>query len=169
MKKKLLFWFFISTAAVMLALMGMDKVLQGGDADFGIVSFELAGNLDTSTKIIDEWSTRKLIPLAAFSLGFDYLYLFLYTIFLSLWTSVLAESFYKKPSQIFACLIICIFIIAGILDAIENYALLNLLGTKPTEDWSVLAFYCASVKFGLIGLGIIYNIFISVKRLFIKI
>ena len=169
MKKKLLFWFFIGAAAAMLALMGMDKVLQGGNISFGIISFELAGNLEISTKIIQEWSDRNLIPLAAFSLGFDYLYLVFYTIFLSLWTSFLAESFYKKPEQMFAKFIIGIFIIAGILDAIENYALLNLLGTKPTEEWSVLAFYAASVKFGLIGLGILYNIFISVKRLFIKI
>lgn len=168
MKKKLLFWFFMGALIAMASLMGMDYILQGGDPDFGIVSFELAGNLEISTKIIQEWSERSLAPLAAFSLGFDYLFIVFYTIFLSLWTSLLAESFYKKPEQLFANFIISIFIIAGILDAIENYALLNLLGTKPTEEWAVLAFYAASVKFGLIGSGILYNIFISVKRLFIK-
>jgi len=158
----------MGTLIAMGALMGIDNVLQRGNTDFGIVSFELAGNLEASNKIIQQWSERDLIPLAAFSLGFDYLYLVFYTIFLSLWTSVLAERFYKKPAQMFANFIIILFVIAGILDAVENYALLNLLGNSVTESNSALAFKCASVKFGLIGLGILYNIIISVKRLFVK-
>lgn len=168
MKKKLLFWFFIGTLIAMLALMGMDKVLQDGDSNYGIVCFELAGNLEASNNIIQNWSERDIIPLAAFSLGFDYLYLFFYTMFLSLWTSVIAEGFYKKLAKMFARLIIILFVVAGLLDAVENYALLNLLGNNNTQSNSVLAFNCASVKFGLIGLGIFYNIVISIKRLLIK-
>jgi len=65
-------------------------------------------------------------------------------------------------------IIIGFFIAAGILDSIENYALMNLLGESASQNWSETAFYCASLKFSLIGLGIVYNIIVSVGKLIVR-
>ena len=165
MKKKLLFWSFVGLLLSYLWLNHIDGILQNGNLDFGIIAFELAGNLSASNIIIQQWELQNLIYLANFSLGFDYLFMLFYVSFLAIWTSILSDGFYKKTSKILAGLVIGFFIIAGVLDGIENYALLNLLGNNPSEIWSEMAFYCASIKFGLIGLGIIYNLTVSVLRL----
>jgi len=169
MKRKLLFWSFLGLLLSYLGLNYIDSILQNGNLDFGIIAFELAGNLTASNIIIQEWIDGDIIHLASFSLGFDFLFMLFYVAFLSFWTSVLADSFYKNSHRYIATIVISLFIIAGILDGIENYALLNLLGENNNEEWSVMAFYCASIKFGLIGLGIIYNLVVSIGKLFVKI
>jgi hypothetical protein len=169
MKKRLLLYLFLVALFSVLVLKIIDFKLENGNSEFGMVCFELAGNLETSNTIIASWNESGLTHLASFSLGFDYLFIFTYVLFLSLWTSLLAEGFYNKFAPWFANLIIGFFVIAGMLDMIENYFLLTLLGANPTELSSIIACYCASVKFILIGLGILYNLFVIVKRLLIKI
>lgn len=169
MKKKLLLYSFLGALFSIIVLRGIETKLENGNFEYGIVCFELAGNLEASNVIIASWNQREILHLASFSLGFDYLFLVFYVLFLSFWTSILAEGFYKISSRWFANLIIGFFIIAGVLDMIENYFLLSLLGDNPTEIASVIACYCASVKFILIGLGILCNLFVVVKRLFVKI
>ena len=169
MKKKLLFWSFLGLLLSYFGLNYIDSILQNGNLEFGIIAFELAGNLTASNLIIQEWIDREIIHLASFSLGFDFLFMLFYVAFLSFWTSVLADNFYKSVHRYLATLVISLFIIAGILDGIENYALLNLLGENNSEEWSVMAFYCASIKFALIGLGIIYNLVVTIGKLFVKI
>ncbi len=166
MKTKLLFWSFIGLLLSYLGLNIIDAILQNGDFDYGIIAFELAGNLSASNNIIQKWESQNLIHLASFSLGFDYLFMLFYVSFLAIWTSILSDGFYKKSFKIIAEIVISTFVIAGILDGIENYALLNLLQGDLTRDWPFIAFYSASIKFGLIGLGIIYNIVITVAKLF---
>lgn len=169
MKKKLLLYSFLVALFSLIILRTIEIKLENGNSDYGIVCFELAGNMEASTNIISYWNESRFLHLAAFSLGFDYLFLVFYVLFLALWTSSLADGFYEKSSRKFANLIIGFFIIAGILDMIENYFLLTLLGNNPIETASVIAYYCASTKFILIGLGILYNLFVVVKRLFVKI
>lgn len=166
MKKKLLFLSFVGMLLSYLWLHQMDVSLQNGNSDYGIIAFECAGNLTATNNIIQQWESQGLIYLANFSLGFDFLFVLFYVSFLAIWTSVLADGFYKKMSKIMATTVIGIFVIAGVLDGIENYALLNLLGNNPIESCSELAFYCASVKFALIGLGVIYILAVLIGKLF---
>jgi len=79
---------------------------------------------------------------------------------------ILSYGFYTKIAKIIVGIVISIFVIAGVLDGIENYALLKLLGNSSGGGWSEIAFACASVKFGLIGLGIIYNLAVTISKLF---
>lgn len=165
MKSKYLFWSFVGLLLSYFVLNRIDALLQNGDFNFGIIAYELAGNLAASKQIIHEWTARNVIHLASFSLGFDYVFMLFYVSFLALWTASLSSGFHKKLYRVVAGSIISIFIIAGILDGIENYALMSLLGDHPTQILSEIAFYCASLKFGLIGLGIIYNFSVSVGKL----
>ena len=165
MKKKIFIVSFIAALLAMIVLMIIDSDLQNGNYKFGIVSFELAGSLSASDEIIQEWEVRGVSYLASFSLGFDYLYLVLYVSFLGLWTSVMADTFKAVSSKRVAQIIIFMFILAGILDAIENYALFKLLAGSQENYYSLLAYYCAFVKFSLIALGLVYNIAISAGRL----
>ena len=166
MKKKFLFWSFVGLLLSYSGLIIIDGILQNGNFDFGIIAFELAGDFSASNKIISEWSGRNVLHLASFSLGFDYLFMLFYVSFLAIWTSILSDRFYTKTAKIIARAVIGIFVIAGVLDGIENFALLMLLGNNLGEAWPEIAFYCASVKFGLIGLGIIYNLTVSISKLF---
>ena len=168
MKSKYLFRSFVGLLISYFVLNRIDALLQNGDFNFGIIAYELAGNLAASQQIIHEWTVRNVIHLAAFSLGFDYVFMLFYVSFLALWTASLSYGFHKRPYRILAGFIIGFFIAAGILDGIENYALMNLLGESASQNWSETAFYCASLKFSLIGLGIVYNIIVSVGKLIVR-
>jgi hypothetical protein len=48
---------------------------------------------------------------------------------------------------------------AGLLDAVENIALLNVLDGPVEQPWPRLAQLCALAKFALILLGLLYMIY----------
>jgi hypothetical protein len=45
---------------------------------------------------------------------------------------------------------------AAVLDAIENFALINLAFDSQREFWPIIARWCALVKFGIVGTGLVY-------------
>jgi len=168
MKKKTLFWIALAfTPAIFVAIIIIDKHLQTDAAPCGIVSFECAKTLDQSILMLNSWDAEAKVY-AALSLGIDYLYLLAYGSFLSLSILLLASKlppgFLKKWAKIAALMIV----LAALLDAVENYALIQLLTDVPSQSMTSLAYYCAAVKFSLIGVGIFYLlavlIFLGIKK-----
>ena len=147
MKKRLLLFSFMGMIFSYTVLMLVDLKLQSGNLNYGIIAFELAGNTNSSYEIINYWRENSNQNLAAFSVGFDYLFIVFYVGFLALWTSIIADGFYNKLSNLFAKIVITITIVAGMFDMIENYSLIQLLISNHENNWSVLAFYFASAKF----------------------
>ena len=47
-------------------------------------------------------------------------------------------------------------ILAALLDASENFALINLAFGSQRESWPIIARWCALVKFGIVGAGLAY-------------
>jgi len=157
MKKKTLFWIaLVFTLLIFASIIIIDKSLKIDDLANGIVSFELAKTLDHSLAILQTWEEADVIVFAALSLGIDYLFLVAYGSFFVLSVLLLAEKLpyglLKKISKSVALLIV----FAALLDIIENYALIQLLIDVPTQSMVLMAYYCASIKFGLLGVAAIY-------------
>ena len=157
MKKKTLFWIsLVFTLVLFVSISLIDESLKINDAANGIVSFELAKTLNQSEYIIQSWEAVDVMIFAALSLGIDYLFMVAYGSFFALSVLLLAEKlpsgFLKKTAIFMAFLIL----LAALLDGIENFGLIQLLINTPTQSMVSLAFYCASLKFGLLGIGVVY-------------
>jgi len=135
-----------------------------GPAKPTIVDFELAGSVTKAADIINTWTPMDRIH-AGFSLGFDFLYMPVYSTTIALacvWAvTVLRSGAWKSIGRALAWGLW----LAAIFDAIENLALIsNLFGT-PIEPFPAIAAGCATLKFGLILAGLLYVILAAVQRL----
>ncbi len=136
-----------------------DTPLKNEICKHGITSYELAKELSVSKAIINSWNTKAKIN-ASLSLGFDFLFILVYTSFIALLIYKTNTKFWKEKTfhKIGKFLIILIFI-AGFFDVIENISLIKLLEGDMQQIWSSLAYYFASLKFSILILGILYLIF----------
>lgn len=154
-KRKLLFYLFLGLTLIIFAIFRvLDAPLRTPAAPNGIVSFELAGNLQTATGIINSWDARTQL-FAAFGLGLDYLFMPSYALALALGILLAAG----RHSGIFAKTGAWLgwgALAAGVFDAVENYSLWQLMAGNLQESWAGLAAACAMVKFGLLLLGLAY-------------
>ncbi len=160
----LLYLFIISAVVLKYFNIYLDTV----SAPYGIFSFELAGNLDKSMEIINSWSPLAK-TFAGLNLGYDFLFLLIYTLFISLLIHKVNERLWvgKKFYKIGELLIWSMFVTA-IFDAGENAALIKLLIGSYKEYWSSTAYIFALAKFILIGVSVLYLIYNTVILLFKK-
>ncbi len=131
-----------------------DRSLRTPAAPSGIVSFELARELGTAQAILGSWDAQARVW-AGFSLGFDYLYMLLYAnalAMLILWTG---EHAFPPRGRIprWSLLLAWGMWVAALFDATENLALILLLQGQRAAFLPLLAWACALVKFGLLGIG----------------
>jgi hypothetical protein len=128
-----------------------------GPAQPNIVDFELAGSVDKAGQIINAWTEADRIH-AGFSLGFDYLYMPVYSTTIAL-ACILAVGVLKHRTwQTIGVLLAWGLWLAALSDAIENLALLTELFGNNSAPWPQVAQLCATIKFGLILLGLLYVI-----------
>lgn len=126
-------------------------------APLGIISYELAGSIEEAHEILNSWS-EPLKRIAAFNLGLDYLFIFAYTITISLACSW-AGTVFKSHHSLFASFarpLIGGILLAGIFDAAENLALILMLFGKVVDPWPGIAAWAAIAKFALLAAGLIY-------------
>lgn len=154
--RKPVFWFSLILAILCFALFGifLDPPLQT-DVATGIVSFELARTPQTATAIINSWDSRAR-SFAAFGLGFDFLFMPFYATALSAGLLLVTERL-KGNWLTLANLLGWSVYLATFFDSIENIALFTILtgniGANPG-----IAFWCASIKFGLLLSGLGYTL-----------
>jgi hypothetical protein len=149
--------FLLLSTLLLAALQVLDLPLRTQAAPGGMVSFELAGTPARAGRILASWGAlneqagvsvfQPARTAAAFGLGLDFLFMPVYGIAVSLgillaggkapwmgWTPFLAAAF----------------------DAVENYALLQLLMGSMISPWPQLAAACAALKFALLACAILY-------------
>ena len=148
----LLFSLLLLTAMTLL-----DRNLKTAPAPRGIVSIELAGNLDDAQQILESWKTQGKIS-AALSLGLDYLFLIVYALFISVACVLIARNLI--PGYVmwakFGFLLGWGQFAAAFLDAVENFALIRFILDSQSEILPAVARWCAIVKFGIVGAGLVY-------------
>ena len=138
-----------------------------GPAQPTIVDFELAGSVDKAANIITTWTPMERIH-AGFSLGFDYLYMPIYSTTIALACLMAAGVLQRKIWHTLGILLAWGLWIAAIADATENLALLTELFGSNVAPAPQIAQVCATIKFGLIVLGLVYVVVGTVLRLIKK-
>lgn len=163
---KSVFWaFFLSTLAVMFCMNLVGEALITTAAPYGIISFELAGSVEKTQRIIDSWDQDARLN-AAFSLGFDYLFMVLYSTTIALaclWGGRVLHA-RNMPGYMIGILLAWGVWLAAVLDGIENFALSLSLFNTPAAPWPQVALISAILKFVLIFLGLIFTFFALIVR-----
>jgi hypothetical protein len=126
-----------------------------GPAQPTIVDFELAGSVDQAQAIVDAWNETDRIR-AGFSLGFDYLYMPVYSTTIALACVMAAGVLKKRVWYVCGVLLAWGLWIAAVCDATENLALFTILLGNNVAPYPQVAQICAIIKFGLILLGLMY-------------
>jgi hypothetical protein len=152
--------------AMMIALSSLDAGLRTPASPNGIVSFEFAGDRETAIRMLEAWGGPGRRD-AVRSLRLDFGFLVAYAIGLALLCARAADHARAARSRLAApgALLAWGQLAAGGLDAIENLALLRVLGGSSHAAWPVLAAACAGPKFALVGAGLLYLVGYGVVRL----
>lgn len=149
-----LFWFLAALFVLTgIALIRMDIDLRSVHAPVGIVSFEFCGFTASCALILDEWGAggREIVML---SLGLDYLFLLSYACMLCVALLAAREGLQPRSYRIVG-LIAAGAAIAGLADAIENYALIQVVLDNDSHAHGLIAAIFASIKFGLVTLALL--------------
>ena len=171
-RKRLFFTFLALTLLLFAIFRVLDQPLQTAAAPNGIVSFELAGDPQTARAITDSWKEMSLVlsavsgqpdpnivnvpyVMAAFGLGIDYLFMPLYALALG-FGSLLAAHRHSGWLRTLGAVAGYGAFAAALFDAGENFALLQILLGNIQSAYPSIAAFCAIVKFGLIGFGLLY-------------
>lgn len=138
-----------------------------GPAQPTIVDFELAGSVDKAAQIINAWNETDRIR-TGFSLGFDYLYMPAYSTTIALACVMAAGVVKRKTWYSIGLLLAWGLWLAALFDAIENLALFTELLGSNVAPWPSVAQSCATIKFGLILLGLLYVIVGVLAKVFAR-
>ena len=157
--KQILIFSGIFTIILFLILKYFGNPLITEEAPGGIISFELAKNIDASISIISSWDLNAKIN-AALSLGVDFLFLIVYAIFFATACYLTAQKYINKNNWMYktGLLFAKLQFTAALFDAIENIALIKLLLGSNNSLFPSIAYYFASIKFAISIIGIIYII-----------
>jgi hypothetical protein len=145
------------TIALTIVLQAVDAPLKTPAAPQGIVSYELAGTTAAAQGILDSWDADARVH-AGFSLGLDYLYMPVYALTIGLacaWAARVLGGRRRGLGSLGRWLAFGLGL-AALLDAVENYALTTMLFSAAADPWPAVARWCATGKFALIVVGLVY-------------
>ena len=157
------------TIIIFLTLGYFDKSLITETVPSGIISFELAKTFEQSHAMLSSWDLNAKIN-AGLSLGIDFLFLIVYSIFFATACYLVSQKYINKNNWIYktGILLAKLQFIAALFDTIENIALIKLLLGSNNSIFPIIAYYFASIKFMIIAIGIIYIIIGLLTSLFQK-
>jgi hypothetical protein len=141
----------------MVALNEQGRYLRTAEAPDGIVTFELIGNKAGAERIIASWGEKGRV-VAGLNLGLDYLFMLIYAGGLSLGAAIAARR-HARFSLVragFGRVLAWAALLAGLLDAVENYALIRILLGAQGDFWPALSRSCARPKFAIVGVVMAY-------------
>ena len=149
-----------------IALRRLDASLRTPASPAGIVSFEFAGSRERADRMLDAWGEAGR-RMAGQSLWLDFLFLAGYAPGLALLCAAAADRA-RSAHAARAALGDALSwgqLAAGGLDALENLALLRVVGGDPGEVWPALAAAFAGPKFALVGAAFAYLIWVAVASI----
>ncbi|MCA9639227.1 MAG: hypothetical protein H6718_21470 [Polyangiaceae bacterium] len=158
--QRFLLWVLIHTV-IMLGIGSANARLVTEAAPGHIVSLELAGTLEQARAILASWDREQQL-FAVFGIGADYLYIFVYGTLLAAGAAWGALVFKQGLLSNVGVFLSRAMIVAGLADAVENYAMLQLFWGEQSQGWVSLAYYCASLKFLIVISAIVYSLLTTV-------
>jgi hypothetical protein len=155
-EKRLTGILFFSVVICIAFLKYLDQFLINETCTGGIVSFELAKDLETAGSYLNSWGEQGKIA-ASLGLGFDFLFPIAYATFIALLIHKLnVRLWLDRPFFKTGNLLIWLLFLAAIFDYIENIGLINLILGNMEQFWVSIAYYFAVMKFLIILIGILY-------------
>lgn len=149
---------FIIAVPLALLAMAIEQItgapLRTSVAPSGILSFEFAGTLALAQAMVRSWGQLGQIY-AGLNLGFDFVFIITYVIAIGLGCVIVARGGFLPSVGI---ILAWALIVAGGLDCIENYNLIQILVGLGQESNAAIALWCAIPKFAIVGLGLAYFI-----------
>jgi hypothetical protein len=146
------------TLLIGTALSIIDLRLQNPTAPYGMVSLEFAPTALSANEILASWNSLQTRAAAGLSLGLDYLWMPLYSTSIALgvlWAAARLAARFRLASL--APLLAWAQWLAAMLDAIENASLIVILDSNVAlSPYPQIACIAASIKFALIGCGLLY-------------
>lgn len=144
----------VMTTVLMFCLITLDKALRTKTAPQGIISFELIHSPEQAATILAEWGPRGRV-VAGISLGLDFLFLVVYGNCLALACSLIADQIRPRSNRLanVGAVLAWGMLLAALLDAIEDFALIEVLLGSATSPWIQMACWSAVIKFCLLALG----------------
>ena len=153
LRKPLFYVFFAMTIAIFGIFNILDQPLRTNSAPNGIVSFELAREVESAQSIVASWDVSARL-FAALGLGFDYLFMPTYALALSLGLLIAVGNKINRYA-IFAGWMGWGVFVAALFDAMENYMLWRVLTGDIISPYPEIAAICATIKFILLILGLV--------------
>ena len=169
-RKRFFFLFLTLTAVIFGIFRFLDQPLRTDAAPNGIVSFELAGTPQSARAVTDSWRLQSLLlssvagqpdpnivnipySYAAFGLGLDYLFMPAYALALAFGTLLVTQ---KHAGWLNSLAVVAGYgaFAAAMFDAVENFALWQVLLGVYESGYPALAAFCALIKFGLLIFGL---------------
>lgn len=135
-----------------LRVIDPSRVTRGGA---NIVQFELAGKVANANAILESWgeSGRKV---AAFNLGFDYLFIAGYSTLMAFLCSWASQRNSNRAAASVGVVLAWLQWVAGAFDCTENAALLFTLFREASRRTVEIARVSAITKFALLACGASY-------------
>lgn len=156
--KQLLFFLLAGTLIMIIVMRWHGKPLtQTPSAKAGIVSLEFAKSKQKAGAIVEEWSRvpdADLKKHAVNNTRIDFIFILFYSLFLY------AACYYfsltqKKAVAAFLRTVALLGLTAGLLDAVENYFLFQMLKDQITNGQALLTFWLATFKFSFAGVCVL--------------
>jgi hypothetical protein len=151
--RKRFFFIFLFLTIMMFAIF---RVLDEPLLPKGIVSFELAGTPEQANEMVSSWSSEDKLY-AAFGLGIDYLFMPLYSFALA-FATLLAAGRHSGWIKSLGAVAGWGAFAAVLFDGVENFALFQVLLGAIYSPYPEIAAICATIKFGLLILGLMYAV-----------
>lgn len=156
-RKHIFFGLLIWTLALLALFQILNIPLTTTAAPYGIVSHQLAWTPENSRAILVSWGTRASL-FAAFGLGLDYLFMPSYALTVAIGTLLAAgrhKGWFCRTGRWVAY-----GTFVGVLfDALENIGqALQLLNGTITVPGTIFIGICATIKFTLLLLGVLYGL-----------
>jgi hypothetical protein len=144
--------------ALVMARLGMP--LSAAGAPRGILDFEFAKTAAEAQRVMDAWGAAG-IAAARTQTIVDFLYIGLYALTLCLAVGLSVYTCARR-SALFGWIGVALAwstLFAGVLDMIENIAMLRQWSDGPDEQLAWLAWAAAGAKFAIILIALIYALF----------
>ena len=145
---------------VQVVIGAVNGPLSTDAAPDGIITLELAGTPDEATRIVDSWEREGVLDEAGVSLGLDYLYMPLYASVLA--ALVVAVNRRRWPVGSYVA---WAPFVAAALDAVETFALVQVVDDPSVGGWPAVARGFALGKFALLIITVLFIVVAGVAGL----
>lgn len=138
-------------------------VLKTPDTPRAIVELELANKPEQVQALLSIWSVKDV----RLNIQIDFLFIVAYVVFLALASEGVIAKWRFPIMQFLGWLMARLALVAGLLDIAENLLMLQTIDQHYSTLSLELTRYAALLKFGLVGIVLIY-LLISIPNLFKK-